>query len=192
MFIGEKCDWHGNIILPNASPESIPDSLNPWGPFEDEVAFWLADLLFKKVEMSRGDIDELINLWCLDIQQRFDLQSSGPFKNHEELLKTIDNIPSGSAPWQCLNTVVEENLSANAPEWQKVSYQVWYSNPDTVISNILANPDFENDFDTSPYVHLGKNGKRCLSDFMSANFAFRHAVSFPSTPPRLYLISSLD
>lgn len=131
----------------------------------------------KKVEMSQGDIDEIMDLWTLDIQRRFDVESGGPFSNHQDLLDTIDSIRSGSAPWKCLKTAVAENLPATAPEWQKTSYQVWYRDPDVVISNILANPDFSDHFDPAPYVHIGKDGKRHWSDFMSGNFSFRHAVS---------------
>ncbi|KAE9400903.1 hypothetical protein BT96DRAFT_1095902 [Gymnopus androsaceus JB14] len=172
------------------SPSSTPDFedpllrdvQNPWEPFADEVAFRVGNLLFKKTEMSQGDIDELMDLWSLDIKQRFDSDSGGPFRNHEDLLSTIDSIRSGSAPWQCLQTVVQDDLPESAPEWQKTSYQVWYRDPDTVIANILANPDFADNFDSAPYVHLGKDGKRRWSDFMSGNFSFRHASSIYEDP----------
>ncbi|KAL0059223.1 hypothetical protein AAF712_014031 [Marasmius tenuissimus] len=61
-------------------------------------------------------------------------------------------------------------------EYKRTKYQVWYRNPNTVISNILSNPDFANEFDAAPYVHLNNEGKRRVSDFMSGNFAFRHST----------------
>lgn len=125
--------------------------------------------------MSQPNIDELLDLWCLDVQRRFD-GDLGPFGTHSDLLQTIDSIRDGSAPWQCFQTEIEENLPATAPEWQKTSYQVWYRDPDTVIANMLSNPDFATEFDTAPYVHIGKDGKRRWSDFMSGNYSFRHAV----------------
>jgi hypothetical protein len=33
-------------------------------------------------------------------------------------------------------------------------YEVWYRNPDAVISAMLGNPDFEGQFDLRPYVDL--------------------------------------
>lgn len=178
LLLGEKCDQHGNPLPPGSPPFPLPTVDNPWDPFAGEVKFRLAELLFKKVEMSQPYIDDLLDIWCLDIRQRFDPAGSGPYDRHQELLNTIDSIRHGSAPWHCFETVVDEDLPPDVPEWQKASYQVWYRDPDTVISNILSNRDFADDFDPAPYVHLGKDGKRRWSDFMSGNFSFRHAVSF--------------
>ena len=41
---------------------------------------------------------------------------------------------------------------------------------------MIANPDFEKEFDVVPYVELDVNGVRRRSDFMSANFAWRQCV----------------
>lgn len=149
---------------------------NPWEPFNDEIQFRLANLLFKRAEMSQPDIDELMDLWFLDVRRRFN-GDSAPFAKHTDFLQTIDKIKVGSAPWQCFETAVEENLPSNAPEWQKTSYQVWYRDPDTVITNMLSNPDFSNDFDVAPYVHIDKDEKRRWSNVMSGNLSYRHAVS---------------
>lgn len=83
----------------------------------------------------------------------------------------------GGAPWKCFQTVVDDDLPIDAPEWQKTSYQVWYRDPDTVIANILANPALAKDFDRAPYIHRNQHGTRRWCDFMSGNFAWRHAVS---------------
>ncbi|KAE9386188.1 hypothetical protein BT96DRAFT_1086980 [Gymnopus androsaceus JB14] len=181
FLTGEKCDKDGNALPPGAPPEPLPEVENPWAPFQDEIAYRLADLVFKKVEMSQPNIDELLDLWCLDVQRRFG-GDSGPFGTHGDLLETIDSIQDGSAPWQCFQTEIEENLPVNAPEWRKTSYQVWYRDPDTVIANMLSNPDFAKDFDAAPYVHIGKDGKRCWSDFMSGNYSFRHATQIYEDP----------
>ncbi|KAE9390680.1 hypothetical protein BT96DRAFT_945950 [Gymnopus androsaceus JB14] len=125
--------------------------------------------------MSQPNINELLDLWYLDVQQRFN-GDSAPFGNHQELLETIDSIWDGSAPWKCLETQVDESFLLDAPKWQKTSYQVWYRDPDTVIANILENPDFADEFDPAPYVHVGKDGKCRWSDIMSGNFAYRQAT----------------
>lgn len=93
------------------------------------------------------------------------------------MYNVIDSIVDGGAAWNCFQTVVNEHLSPDAPEWQRTSYQVWYRNPATVIANILANPEFRHDFDPAPYVHINSNGQRRWADFMSGNWAWRHAVS---------------
>lgn len=102
---------------------------------------------------------------------------AGPFKDYHGMYSSIDDIQQGSAPWKCIQTVVDKNLPLNAPEWQTTSYQVWYRDPETVIANILANPELAKDFDTTPYVCRNKQGTGQWCDFMSWNFAWRHVVS---------------
>lgn len=43
---------------------------------------------------------------------------------------------------------------------------------------MLANPDFDNEFDVAPYVELDVNGARRRSDFMSGDFPWRQCVHF--------------
>ena len=49
-------------------------------------------------------------------------------------------------------------------------YDVWYSDPEVVTRNMLVNPDFDNEFDITPFVELDKNGTCQRSDFMSGFF----------------------
>jgi hypothetical protein len=64
------------------------------------------------------------------------------------------------------------DLPDNAPSWRQWSYNIYYRDPDVVITNLLENPDFNGQFDTTPYVHLDAHGHRHWSDFMSANFSY--------------------
>ncbi|KAJ3970658.1 hypothetical protein EV361DRAFT_993615, partial [Lentinula raphanica] len=175
------CDANGDFIPQDTLPPPRGTE-NEWEPFDSEAHFRLADLLFRKVEMSQANIDELLDIWTCFQQQAF--QESGcesclvdrPFTNHDAMYSIIDSIIDGNAAWQCFQTTVEEGLPRDAPEWQKTSYQVWYRDPDTVIANILSNPEFAGEFDPAPYIQLDKDGQRHWADFMSGNFAWRHAV----------------
>ncbi|KAJ3779981.1 hypothetical protein GGU10DRAFT_241588, partial [Lentinula aff. detonsa] len=178
------CDEQGNYLPPNTPPPPRSTE-SPWSPFQGQAQFHLADLLFRKVEMSQGNIDELLDIWSLyerQCAQTTEHSSNGPFNSHKDLYRLIDNIVQGDASWKCFQSVVDESLPVNASEWQKISYQVWYRDLDIVIANILANPEFRNDFDVAPYVHLDSAGKRSWADFMSGNFAWRHAVSAMLVP----------
>ncbi len=124
--------------------------------------------------MSQGNIDYLMELWSLSALEHG--VNLGPYANHEELYQDIDSIKLGSAPWKCFVCPPPNDVPLSAPEWQRQTYQVWYRDPDTVIANILANPDFEKEFDASPYIDIGPDGKRRWSEFMSGNFSWRHAV----------------
>lgn len=123
--------------------------------------------------MSQGNTDELMELWSLTMQEH---NTFGPFENHKDMNKLIDSIQQGDAPWKCFITQVDSNLPADAPNWQRDQYQIWYRDPDTVISNLLSSPDFCSEFDTCPYVHIGPDGKRRWCDFMSGNYAWTQSV----------------
>ncbi|PBK73224.1 hypothetical protein ARMSODRAFT_987174 [Armillaria solidipes] len=170
-------------VLPLSAIENI------WAPFDDEVQFCLTDFLFQKVEMSQDDINDLMDLWALDLEKK--CGSDAPFDNHEALYKAINEIRVSSAPWKCFQTIVPEDLSRDAPDWQKQSYQMWFHDPDVVIQNILANPDFANKFDATPYIHLNSDGQCCWSDFMSGNFAWHHSTQIyeanPNTKGAMYV-----
>ncbi|KAK0433929.1 uncharacterized protein EV420DRAFT_1282903 [Desarmillaria tabescens] len=173
FLTGVKTDRDGHPLPPDTPPPADPPIANVWAPFNGEVQFHLADFLFRKVEMSQSDINELLDLWSLDMHRHGD---DAPFDNHQALYKAIDEIRVGSAPWKCFETVVPDTLGRDAPEWQRRSYQIWFRDPDTVISNILANRDFEKEFDTTPYVDLDATGQRRWSDFMSGNYAWCHVA----------------
>ena len=62
------------------------------------------------------------------------------------------------------------------PNWKKQQYNIWYHDPEVVVHNMLANPDFDKEFDYAPYVELDEHGTRRRSDLMSADFAWRQCV----------------
>ncbi|KAJ3793208.1 hypothetical protein GGU11DRAFT_749127 [Lentinula aff. detonsa] len=124
---GEICDENGQPLLLGTQPPPKPSLENPWAPFLGEAQFRLANLLFKDVEMSQGNIDKLLDIWSLYQHQISpDCTNDGPFSTHQDLYSQIDSISDGSAPWKCLQTVVDDTLPLSAPEWKKTSYQVWY------------------------------------------------------------------
>ncbi|KAK0439300.1 uncharacterized protein EV420DRAFT_1623207 [Desarmillaria tabescens] len=170
----EVLEPHGAPVDADAPAPRLQAMENVWVPFNGEVQFHLADFLFRKVEMSQGDINNLMDLWALDIAQK--CGGNAPFDNYETLYKAIDEIRVSSAPWKCFEMV-------------KQSYQVWFRDPDIVIQNILANRDFAKEFDAVPYIHPDSDGQRCWSDFMFGNFAWRHAIydTNPDTKGAMYV-----
>ncbi|KAK0218877.1 hypothetical protein IW262DRAFT_1448874 [Armillaria fumosa] len=170
---GIPCDEHGIDLPQDAPPPSQPLPDNLFEPFKDEVQFCLANFLFCKVQMLQGSIDELLQIWVLSQK---DHDTFGPFANYKELYAEIDAIKLGDAPWKCLIVQAESNLPPDAPSWKCQEYQIWYRDPDTVISNMLANTDFAQEFDTTPYVHVDADGCQRWCDFISGNYAWRHLV----------------
>lgn len=106
-----------------------------------------------------------------------DLATSGaPFSSYDEMYATT--IAHGNAPWKCFSTSYSGAIGRGTPSWQLARYDVWYRDPDVVIANLLSNPEFDTQFDYTPYTETDSTGKRRWSDFMSANFAWRHGVRF--------------
>ncbi|KAK0227298.1 hypothetical protein EDD85DRAFT_957914 [Armillaria nabsnona] len=167
---GWPCNQNGIYLPPDTPPTPLSQPENPAAPFEDPVQFRIADFLFRKVEMSQGNIDKLMELWTLTMLKHNDF---GPFKNHAAMHKIIDQIEQGDAPWKCFITQVDPNLPANAPSWQHDKYQIWYQ------------------FDALPYIHIGPDGKRRWCDFMSGNYAWRQSTKIyldnPATEGAMYV-----
>jgi hypothetical protein len=84
--------------------------------------------------------------------------TSSPFKDHKELYVTIDTSTLGDVPWECLVTRFPEDTDKSVLSWMQETYEVWYCNPDTVISTMLDNPDFKGQFDLCPYIDLNADG----------------------------------
>lgn len=128
--------------------------------------------------MSAGNINTLFDLWALQMAKHDDV---GPFSSYEQMYAAIDNITHGDVPWKSFTTSYAGELGPNPPGWQLQDYEVSFRDPDLVIRNMLDNPDFDGHFDYAPYIDLDKAGNRRWNEFMSGNFAWRHAVSSHSS-----------
>ncbi|KAI9438995.1 hypothetical protein H4582DRAFT_2111280 [Lactarius indigo] len=165
------CDKDGNFLLPGAPPqpqEGAPEG--DWSPFENEVQFQLADLIYRRAELSATNIDSLLQLWAQSMSQ-FD--APAPFESHKDLYALIDSSVLGDVPWQCLATTAPERVDEATPSWMRKTYEVWYRQ-----------------FDLWPYIDLNANGTRQWSDVMSGNIAWRHCddifTADPSTEGAMY------
>jgi hypothetical protein len=138
----------------------------------DGVQFKTADFLYHGVEMSAGNIDELFDIWAESNKNGEDL----PFNSHEHVYETIDATQHGDAPWHCFAVLYNGEACHPCPSWQTGEWEVFYRDPDVVLTQMLQNPDFDGQFDYAAYVGLDKSGKRYWSDFMSGNFAYRRSV----------------
>ncbi|KAI9432522.1 hypothetical protein H4582DRAFT_1821021 [Lactarius indigo] len=182
------CDSDGNFLPPGAPPPPRESaSEGDWAPFENEVQFQLADLIYCHAEISATNIDVLLQLWAQSMS-KFD--SPAPFKNHEDLYTLINSSAHSDVPWECLVTTVPEGVDKDAPSWMRTVYEVWYRNPDSMVSKMLSNPDFQGQFDLLPYVDLNADGTRRWSNVMSGNIAWRRSgdifAANPGTEGAMY------
>lgn len=103
---------------------------------------------------------------------------SPPFSSADDMYNIIDSIPLGDAPWHSFSASYTGTIpETDAPTWMTAKYDVWCRNPCDVVRNLLANPDFKEEFDYAPYREYDNNNSRQYHNFMSGNWAWRHAVS---------------
>lgn len=128
--------------------------------------------------MSAGNQNELYEIINMMMEKHGD---HSPFANAKEMYANIDAAHLGGVPWQCLSATLPGDHGPDAPSWKRKTYEVWYRDPGAILANMLANPEFDGEFTYRPYVELETtaNGheERHWSEFMSANFAWRHSVS---------------
>lgn len=171
--LGRPCDIDGNT-LPRNTPPPPPVEKSPtdWAPFDSRLEFELADLLFRRDEMSNGVLNDLLRLWAADKPD-----GHPPFADHKDMHQTIDAIEDGDAPWTSFKVSYSGPVpEEGAPGWMTEEYVVCHRDPRQVIHNLLANPEFHSGFSYAPYRQF-ENDERRWTDFMSGNWAWRQAAS---------------
>lgn len=105
-----------------------------------------------------------------------------PFSNSSSLYKKIDATPLGDVAWENFTVSYDgprrpENPD-DVPSWMKVPYETWYRDPRKLINNMIGNPDFDGEFDTTPFHEYDADHKHRFQNFMSGDWAWEQAVSF--------------
>lgn len=137
----------------------------------------MAELLYKRSQMSKTEINDLMQILARKLTEQYDPDAEPPFNNAEHLYATIDAITYGDVPWESFKLsyngeITEEN---DAP-WKHKSYDIWYRNPVKVLEQQLLNRDFAEEMDFAPKILSDDNGTRRYEDFMSGRWAWRQAV----------------
>lgn len=92
---------------------------------------------------------------------------SAPFRSCREMHTFIDSSMLGNSPWQCLVSS-PDGVDEHPPGWKRMSYEVWYRNPNAVVSAMLDNPDFDGQFDLHPHIDLSADGRCRWNNVMSS------------------------
>ena len=116
----------------------------------------MGEFLYKKVEISARDIDELMDIWATSKAE------ISPFSSHEHMYATIDAIKHGDAPWKSFIVSYTGQLGPSPPSWQLQDYQMWYRDPDVVATIMLDNRDFNEEFDYAEFVEMDKSGQQMV------------------------------
>ncbi|KAF8259052.1 hypothetical protein EI94DRAFT_1774026 [Lactarius quietus] len=145
------CDEAQVYLPPGTLPPPPPvQSPNDWTPYRDRVDFELTDFLYRKVQMSGTSVDTLSQL----IRASLITHGTAPddinlFESHTNILSMIDSTPFGDMPWQGFSVTYDgvQPQDGIIPSWMTRFYDVWYHDPWQLIHNLLANWDFNGEFD---------------------------------------------
>ncbi|KAH9010076.1 hypothetical protein EDB85DRAFT_2077509 [Lactarius pseudohatsudake] len=160
----------------------IPNSMGPndWTPYNNRLEFEVADFLYRRNQMSAGDINCLLTLWVASLSAH---NGKPPFANTVQMYSAIDSTPLGDTPWQSFSLQYNGIRSeGNIVSWQEADYDVWFRNPRTLVHGILSNPDFKSNFDLAPLQERTPDGTHRFCDFMSGNWAWRQATIIAEDP----------
>lgn len=162
---------------PSAPPPHYPNAdSDDWAPYEKRLDFETAEFLFKRNQMSGGDIDFLFSLWAASLAAHDD---NPPFASHNDLYDTIDATLLGDVPWESFSARYNgAKPDGEIPSWMTADFDVWFRDPHTVVKNLLSNPDFDNEFDYTPFQERDTEGNHRFQDFMSGNWAWKQAVQY--------------
>ncbi|EGO23499.1 hypothetical protein SERLADRAFT_449880 [Serpula lacrymans var. lacrymans S7.9] len=181
---GRPCDENGNFLPPGAKPV-LPEtpSTNDWSPYRDRVEFETAELLYKKVQMSGGDINALVDLWRASFIKNGLADEDVPFANKDDLYRVIDSTSGSDVPWESFSLSYNGELpEEDPPEWMKQEFDVWFRSPRAIIQNMLSNRDFCGETNFMPYRKFSKKGEREYKDFMSGEWAWKQADKISVDP----------
>ena len=145
-----------------------------WTPYNSRLEFETAEFLFKRNQMSGGDIDVLLGLWAASLATHED---SPPFNSHCDMYDTIDSTALGDVNWESATLQYNGNLpEGEVPSWMKAEHEIWFRDPRKLVQNLLANPDFNNEFDYSPVQEYDMEGNHRFQHFMSGDWTWKQAV----------------
>ncbi|KAG1721588.1 uncharacterized protein EDB91DRAFT_1240294 [Suillus paluster] len=133
-----------------------------WTPYCSQMKFETVEFLYKKVQMSAGDIDKLMHLWGLGLARHGD---TPPFADHWDLYLTIDETPIGDVVWQSFSMKYGADVdpATNITPWMDTTYTTWFCDPRTIIHNMLGNPDFKNEMDYVPFHDATRQWRNVMS-----------------------------
>ena len=99
-----------------------------------------------------------------------------PWRNADDLYKTIDSIQSGDAPWKCYRFSYTGPKPVVPPQWMEETYELNARDVVLVLEHQLDTSDFNGQSNYAPYQEFNPQGDRVYSNLMSGHWASREAV----------------
>ncbi|KAH9163560.1 hypothetical protein EDB89DRAFT_2116421 [Lactarius sanguifluus] len=172
---GQICDKDSNDLSPTTPPTPRESDRGPddWTPYQNRAEFELADFLYRRTQISAGNINTLLDIWASTLAP---YGAEPPFRNHDELYDTIDLTPLGGIPWESFSVKYNEDVPDDKRvSWMDAEYEAWFRDPQQLVLNIISSPDFKDAFDYAPFHEYDKDLNHRFHNFMSGDWAWIQA-----------------
>jgi hypothetical protein len=139
------------------------------------ASFKLADMLYLQVQMSAGNILELMEIMGEWARTQFDPDAEPPFADAKDMYATIDETELGHITWHSFTISFNggEDIDSDDAPWKRKSYNVWFCDSKDLLKVQLGNRNFGNEMDFAPKEVRNKEMNAWIyGDFMSGAWAW--------------------
>ena len=186
MHVARPCASDGSFLrepIPVPKPVQPPDATpeNPWAPFPDRLAFDWARYHYVRLQSSEDEICEGLELWRAAVIKHERKHGNSetediPWKNAQELYKTLDLIKAGDVSWKTFKLSYTGPKPQTPPRWMEETYELNARDVLVTLEQQLGTTEFDGQIETMPYEEYDHAGHRVLSNLMSGYWANREAV----------------
>jgi hypothetical protein len=186
VSIARPCTKEG-AWLPHHTPPPPRDNTYGWTPFDDLWSFNFADHEFVKRQSSAADINLALDTWAARSVHMTGVDTA-PFKNADDLKKTIDAIKFGEVSWGSFEAGHSNPSNDLSAPFERDRWTVHTRDMLEVVHNLLSNSEFRDHFDyTARREHVRSpdepnTWQRRYSDVMSGDWAWQESVRARSSP----------
>lgn len=160
---------------PEQAPAPEAPLTNFWQPFPDRLAFDFAEYHYVKLQSSKARINEGLDLW-LAATLKCGSSDGTPWRNADEMYKTIDQIQQGGVGWSTVEFSYTGPKPSTPPKWMQATYQLNCRDALALVLSQLEDKEFNRQFDYTPYAEYDAAGDRVLANLMSGEWANSEAV----------------
>ena len=133
-----------------------------------------------RLQSSAGDIQEGLDLWRATVIKHASDHDTAldtvPWDNAEQLYETIDCIDAGEIGWKTLKFSYTGPKPPTPPQWMEQTYDLNVRDVLGLLEQQLASPEFEGQFEYTPFQEFDYEDNRVYSHLMSAFWANCEAV----------------
>lgn len=132
-----------------------------------------------RLQSSADEIHEGLDIWRATVVKH-ETEHQGakhvPWRNAEDLYKTIDSIDAGNVSWKNFKFFYSGPKPQTPPQWMEETYELNTRDILATLEHQLSTEEFDGQFNTAPYEEYDHAGHRVYSDLMSGYWANCEAV----------------